>query len=516
MAKVQKKRLGEILLAKGLITHPQLTEALKNAHQHGTKLGLSLIVLGYVTERQILETLSESLKVPFIDISTKVISVETQKSFPGELVKRHNVVPIEIDNRRVTLAMEDPTDYLAIEDIRFKTDLAVYPVLASSYQLGELIKFFEQVGYAKKPYDLGHLRKLTDKMKSLVIDDLLSELVRLDGSDLHIAVGVPPSVKVANELVRLKLPIVDVETSVKLAKELLTEDQKKKLAKNGEVEIAYMKENVGRFRVVIYRQRRSLTICARNLKLEIPPFDTLGLPPVVKELALTRQGLLLVTGPAGHGKSTTLASLIDLLNENRALNIITLEDPIEYLHKHKKSNVNQRSVGEDTASFVSALKHIFRQNPDVIMIGELRDPESIYIAMKAAATGHLVLATMHTMDTCSTIDTIMNYFSGNEQKVIKQMLAESLICVVAQRLVPKKSAPGRVLAYELMQSSSRVSALIREGKPYQLKVQSTSASADMRTLESSLASLYKRGVISHEDAIYYALNKKALEDLIAM
>ncbi len=516
MAKAQKKRLGEILLAKGLISHPQLTEALKNAHQHGTKLGASLIVLGYVTEKQILETLSESLRVPFIDISTKVISVDTQKRFPGELVKRYNVVPVEIQNRRLTLAMEDPTDYAVIEDIRFKTDLTVYPVLASSYQVGEIIKFFEQVGYAKKPYELGQLKKISDKMETLNIDDLLSEMVRMDGSDLHVTVGVPPSVRVGNQLMRLKLPIVDVETSVKLVREILTDEQKKKLAKNEDVEIAYMKENVGRFRVVVYRQRRSLTICARNLKFDIPSFDTLGLPAVVKELTLTRQGLILVTGPTGHGKSTTLASLIDLINENRAFNIVTLEDPIEYLHKHKKSNINQRSVGEDTPSFVSGLKHIFRQNPDVIMIGELRDADSIYIAMKAAATGHLVLATMHTMDTCSTVDTIMNYFSGNEHNVVRQMLADSLVCVIAQRLVPRKSAPGRVLAYEIMQSSSRVSSLIREGKPYQLKVQSTSASADMQVLELSLASLYKRGIISYEDAVNYALSKKAFDDLIAL
>ncbi len=516
MAKANKKRLGEILLAKGLVSHPQLTEALKNANQHGTKLGASLIVLGYVTEKQILETLSESLRVPFIDISTKIISIETQKKFPGDLVRRYNVVPVEIKNRRLTLAMEDPTDYAAIEDIRFKTDLSVYPVLASSYQIGELIKFFEQFGYAKKPYELGRLKKVSDKMKALSIDDLLLEMVRMDGSDLHVTVGVPPSVRIGNQLMRLKLPIVDLETSVKLVRELLTDEQKKKLAKNEDVEIAYMKQNVGRFRVAVYRQRRSLTICARNLKFDIPRFDTLGLPAVVKELTLTRQGLILVTGPTGHGKSTTLASLIDLINENRSFNIVTLEDPIEYLHKHKKSNINQRSVGEDTPTFVTGLKHIFRQNPDVIMIGELRDADSIYIAMKAAATGHLVLATMHTMDTCSTIDTIMNYFSGNEHNVIRQMLADSLVCVIAQRLVPRKSAPGRVLAYELMQSSSRVSSLIREGKPYQLKVQSTSGSADMQTLEISLASMYKRGIISYEAGVNAALSKKSFDDLIAL
>jgi len=515
MATPVKKRLGEILIEKGLISHPQLTDALKKTNQTGGKLGASLISLGFITEDQLLEALSSSLGLPFIDIAKNVISVETQVRFPYDLVKRYRIVPVSIHGQLITIATEDPTDYRVIEELQFTTNYNIRPVLASSYQISEIIRFFEQVGYAKKPYDLGMLRKIQEKMKVLTVDMLLSELVRLDGSDLHVTVGAPPSVRLRNELQRLNLPMVDRDTVKRFVEELLTKDQLQKLEKMKDIEIPYMKDGIGRFRVVIYMQRHSLTICARNLKAEIPTLESLGLPSVIKDSVLTRQGLLLVTGPAAHGKSTTLASIINLLNENRALNIITLEDPIEYLHKHKKCNINQREIGEDTASFVKGLKHVFRQNPDVIMIGELRDPESIHIAMKAAATGHLVLATMHTQDTASAIDTILNYFSGNEQNVIRQQLADSLICVISQRLVPRKSGEGRCLAYELMLNSSRIAALIREGKPHQIKVQTAAVRGDMETLEYSLANMVKRGIISAEDATHYALNKKSLEDILA-
>jgi twitching motility protein PilT len=515
MPATKKKRLGEILIEKGLLGTSQLSNALKKSNQMGCRLGSSLIMLGYITEEQILSTLSEALNVPSINISNKDISVATQKAFPYEFVKKYRLIPIEVVNRQFVVAMEDPTNYAAIKEMQFKTNSPIRPVLASSYQINELLKFFEQKGYAKKPCNLSQLRLAEKKVKSLSIADLLSKMVKLDGSDLHIAVGAPPSVRVNNKIVRLNLPISSVQTVVKFATELLTDEQKRTLVKNKEIEIAYMKDKVGRFRIVIYRQRGSLTICARNLKAEIPPIEDLGLPASLKKLAMKRQGLVLVTGPAGHGKSTSLAAMVNLINEQRAVNIITLEDPIEYLHRHKKSNVVQREIGEDTASFMTGLKHIFRQNPDVIMIGELRDADSISIAIKAATTGHLVFATLHTMDTTSAIDTMLNYFKGETQNIVRHQLSTALLCVIAQRLVPKKSGTGRVLAYEIMQNSTRVANLIREGKTHQIKTQTTTAKGGIMAMEYSLASYYQRGIISYEDALSFADNDKLFNDIIA-
>jgi len=510
-----KKLLGEILIDKGIISTAQLSNALKKANQMGCRLGSSLIMLGYATEEQILKTLSEELNVPAIMIAKKVISVDTQQAFPFEFVKKYRVIPIDAAGRQLIVAMEDPTNYAVIKDIQFKTNCAIKPVLASSFQINALIKFFEQKGYGKKPCNLAQLKQEEKKIKAMSIDDLLVQMVKQDASDLHVAVGAPPSIRVNNKIVRLNLPMVTVQTVVKLSAELLTDEQKRKLIKNNEIEIAYMKDKVGRFRIVIYRQRGSLTICARNLKPEIPPLENLGIPPELKKLCMRRQGLILITGPAGHGKTTTMAAIVNHINEQRSVNIITLEDPIEYLHRHKKSNVIQRGIGEDTASFASGLKHIFRQNPDVIMIGELRDAESVSIAIKAAATGHLVLATLHSTDSPAAVDTILNYFSGDVQHIIRHKLAYALLCVVAQRLVPRKTGTGRVLACEIMLNSTRISNLIREGNTHRIKTQTTTAKGEIQSIEYSLAKFYQRGIITYEDAVSFADNEKQLIDLLA-
>jgi twitching motility protein PilT len=515
MPTTQKKRLGEILIAKGLLSEVQLTNALKKANQSGCRIGSSLIMLGYVTEEQILETLSKELHVPAIDISDRVISVDTQKAFPYEFVKKHRVIPIKMADRQFVVAMEDPTNYTVIKDIQFQINFAIKPVLASSYQVNELLRFFEQKGYGGKPCNLAQLKQAEKKIRALSMDDLLRQLVKLEGSDLHIAVGVAPSIRINNKIARLNLPMVTVQTVVKLVSELLTDEQKRELVKNKEIEIAYMKDNIGRFRIVIYRQRGSLVICARNLKAEVPSMETLGLPPELKKLAMRRQGLILFTGPAGHGKTTSLAAIVNLINEQRAVNIITLEDPIEYLHRHKKSNVIQREIGEDTASFITGLKHVFRQNPDVIMVGDLRDAESISIAIMAATTGQLVLGTLLTMDTTSAIDTILNYFTGEHQNIVKHKLANALLCVVAQRLIPKRTGAGSVLAYEIMYNSNRVANLIREGKVHQIKTQATAAKGEFQTIEYSLARLFQRGIISYEDAVSFADNESLLGSLIS-
>ncbi len=514
----KKKRLGELLIDKQVINEVQLSNALKKSNQLGLRLGGALITLGYATEEEILQALSESLNVPFMDISKKVIPVDTQMAFPYEYVKNNRVIPVRRseDNRMIIVAMEDPTDYAILKQIQQKTGLKIKAVLASSYQVNELMKFFYENGYGKKPCNLAQIKHAEEKMKSLSIDTLLAELVKREGSDLLLSVGAPPSVRINDKVKRLNLPIVEGPTLVQLVTEILTDDQKRELVSNKDIEIAYTKPDLGRFRIVIYRQKRSLSMCARNLKLVVPNIDTLGLPPQLQQFAMKRQGLILITSPAGQGKTTTVASLIDYINEKREGNIITLEDPVEYLHKHKRCNINQREIGEDTLTFSSGMKHIYRQNPDVIMISELRDAESIEIAMNAATTGHLVLSTLNTMDTTSAIDFILSHFPEGKQRIMMHLLSEALLCIVSQRLIPKKTGKDRAVAYEVLHNSSRIATLIRDGKTHQIKSQATTAKGDIEALEYSIASLYQHGIISYENALAYSDDEKRLSVMISM
>jgi len=513
MARPSRKRLGEILLEKELITHEQLTDALKKAHQQGRKLGAALTVLGYVTEEQILTALSESLRVPFIDMTHEVISVEAQKSFPEELVRAHNVVPVRLENGRLTVAMADPTDYWLVEDLRHKSGHMIQPVLASSHQISEILRFFEKTGYGRKPYNLDELRRAVDRVKSLTVDDLLGELVRRDASDLHLSVGSVPAVRVDNRLVRLDLPALDVRSALRFANSLLTEEQKARLNRQREIEITYMRDDVGRFRVVIYRQRRSLSITARNLKREIPALEEMGLPKAVRDLLSRPSGLVLVTSPPGHGKSTTAAAMVEYLNRRVPLNIVTLEDPVEFLFKHRMCNVNQREIGEDTPSFAAGLRRVFRQNPDVIMIGDLRDGEAVSLAVQAAAGGHIVIASMHAMNTTAALETLLGYFRGHEENVLRQQLADSLLCVIAQRLVPRREGKGRLLVCETLFRSPAVAAAVRAGNPGTLRTEKTAASGDMMPLDAALAAQCRAGAISMKEAMRFCEDEDRLQDL---
>ncbi len=510
-----RKRLGEILLGKALLTDRQLTDALKKAHQSGIRLGAALTLLGYVSEEQILKALSESLRVSFIDMNREVISIEAQARFPYDIVKTHTVVPVRLEGRDMIVAMTDPTDYWIVEDIRFRTNLSVKPVLASSHQLSDILKFFEQNGYARRPYDLARLKYVTEQARSLTMEDLLKDMVQRDASDLHLAVGAPPSVRVNDRLIRLDMPILDVQTAERFVNGLLTEEQKTSFSRNKELEITYMRDDIGRFRISLFRQRRSISVSVRNLRGEIPPLEELGFPKAVPEALLNQRGLVLVTSPSGHGKSTTIASMIDYLNRNAARNIITLEDPIEFLHKHKRCNVHQREVGEDTASFSSGLRHILRQNPDVIMIGEMRDAETVRTCLEAASTGPLVVTSMHATSTISALDTVMTSFSGKELQMVRQRMADSLLLAISQRLVPRKSGVGRVLAAEVLMSSPRVATLIREGRQHQIRTLTTGTGGDVVSLEACLADQCKKGLIQPPDAHRLAEDTKRLTNLLA-
>ncbi len=341
----------------------------------------------------------------------------------------------------------------------------------------------------------------------LSLEELLKKTLEQGASDLHLTVGIPPTIRKNGRLSTIgeeKLMPSDTEAYVR---SMLNEEQWKKYQETGELDLSFSLKGMGRFRVNVYKQRGTCCVAIRMVNLVIPSVEELGLPSIVTDMSKKTKGMILVTGPTGSGKSTTLALIIDLINKNRDCHILTLEDPIEYLHKHNKSIVNQREIGNDSQSYAAALRAALREDPDVILVGEMRDTETIAIAVTAAETGHLVLSTLHTIGAANTIDRIIDVFPPYQQQQIKVQLSTVIQSVISQQLLPRKDKPGRVPAIEIMVATPAVRNLIREGKTYQINSQiQTGAKFGMQAMDLSLASLYKKGIISQEDAMTYAMD----------
>ncbi|RYD04345.1 twitching motility protein pilT [Desulforamulus aquiferis] len=344
------------------------------------------------------------------------------------------------------------------------------------------------------------------------IGDILAQAVKMDGSDLHISAGVPPVVRVYGELIRMDFPKLMPKDIEELIFPILQPHQREQLDRDLELDFSYSVPGLSRFRGNIMWQRGSLAANFRVVSMSIPSFDSLGLPPAVRDLSRLPRGLVLVTGPTGSGKSTTLASIIDLINQERALNVVTIENPIEFLHSHKKSMIKQREVGIDTHSFANALRHVLRHDPDVILVGEMRDMESISIALTAAETGHLVFSTLHTQTAALAVHRIVDVYSDSMRNQVRQQLADSLQAVVAQQLIPRSDGKGRVIGVELLLTNPAVRNLIREGKEHQLyTVMQTSRSAGMQTMDQALATLCLSGKITRNMALERCVDRLELE-----
>jgi twitching motility protein PilT len=335
------------------------------------------------------------------------------------------------------------------------------------------------------------------------IDDLLEQMVELGASDLHITVGSPPAFRVRGHITRAEgfEPFDADETRAALYR-VLSSEQQKQFELNRQLDFAYSMPGLARFRVNVYYQRECVGAAFRLIPQEIKSMEELGLPPVLHTLAEKPRGLVLVTGPTGSGKSTTLAAIIDEINRTRSEHILTVEDPIEFVHRHKKCIVNQREIGPDATSFGAALKAALRQDPDVILVGEMRDLETISTALTAAETGHLVFGTLHTQSAPSTIDRIIDVFPPEQQEQVRIMIANSLQSVVTQSLLPTSDGIGRVAALEILLPDDAVRNLIRQAKIEQVySVMQTSTARGMQTMEQALADLALRRVVNIEDAI---------------
>ncbi|SNX55339.1 type IV pilus twitching motility protein PilT [Thermoanaerobacterium sp. RBIITD] len=346
-------------------------------------------------------------------------------------------------------------------------------------------------------------------------NDLLKLVVEKGASDLHITVGIPPVLRINGYLEKLDLPPLTPQDTEDMTRDLLKSDELNKLDETGDIDLSYSVKGLGRFRINAYKQRGTYSLAIRSVSLRIPTLEELGLPSVTRELALKTRGLILVTGPTGSGKSTTLASMIDLINNERNCHILTLEDPIEYLHKHKRSIVNQREIGHDSISYANALRAAMREDPDVILVGEMRDLETIQIAITAAETGHLVLSTLHTIGAAKTIDRIIDVFPPHQQQQIKVQLSNVLEGIISQQLLPKIDNSGRVVAVEVMIATPAIRNLIREGKSFQIQSMiQTGNKFGMITMDMSISQLLKRNLISMDDALTYCVDRENFSRMI--
>lgn len=348
------------------------------------------------------------------------------------------------------------------------------------------------------------------------IIELLKRMVENQASDLHIRVPSPPVLRIDGELkIQKDLPPVTAEDAEQIFEQITTPEQRQIFAVEKELDFAYSVSKLARFRVSVMRQRGTISLAFRMVPFDILTIDQLGLPQICKALILKPRGLILVTGPTGSGKSTTMAAMIHHLNENSARNVITIEDPIEYLHRNIKCIIAQRDLGDDTKSFDTALVHALRHDPDVIVVGEMRDLETISTAIRAAETGHLVMGTLHTTDAAQTVDRIIDIFPPNQQPQIRLQFSQVIEAVLSQTLLPRATGKGRVAAFEIMIANAAVRNLIREGKTFELhNVMQLSASEGMQTLDQALADLVKKKIVTLEEAQMKSSHPERLKKLL--
>lgn len=334
-------------------------------------------------------------------------------------------------------------------------------------------------------------------------------------SDVHITVGIPPKMRVNGNLIAMNYSKMMPADTLEVLLEIMTETQRERFEDRGEYDMSFSIPELGRYRVNAYKQRGSVALALRLVGTQVPSPEALGVPESVINLYERKRGLILVTGPTGSGKSTTLAAIIDKINNNRDAHVITLEDPIEYLHQHKMAMVNQREIGLDSQSYANALRAALREDPDVILVGEMRDFETISVAITAAETGHLVLSTLHTIGAASTVDRVIDVFPPHQQQQIRVQFANVLEAVISQQLIPTMDGRGRVAAFEVMHANHAVRNLIREGKSHQLvSVMQTNRKMGMITMDESITQLFYEGKIDREMAIQFAQDPDGMQNKI--
>ena len=510
----KRQRLGELLIENALISPSQLKDALRRQAQTGGQLGSILVEMGRISTDTLLDFLSRQIGVPSADLLKIDIPPHLLRLMSLEKIKMMKVLPIGIDDNTVTLAMVNPRDMISIRDIEFSLGKRVVPVVVPSAQMEMTIQRLES-----RPDTFLRSEKIEEATRSAqpqeapTLMSLLKYLAESPVKDMLLTAGVPPSIKLRNGIKRAAMEPLTAGDCERYARELMAGKDWASFAGGYDYDLAVTYPEAGRFRVTLYRQQNTVSITLRHIADALPPLGALNLPAWLKEYVVMPHGLIIVCGPSGHGKTTTLAALVDIINSGRSCNIVTLEDPVEYLHSHKKSNVNQREIGADAQSFPEGLKHIFRQDPDVIVVGEMTDAESFDIALRAAETGHLVIMAVHANSAASSIEGIINMFPPHRQNLIRTGIAENLLFVLYQRLIASKKGETAVLSHEKLINSSRVKDLIVRGNTHQIKAGTPPGSDDYSSMEWSLAKLYLAGLIGFEEGLLSAENKQFYKDL---
>lgn len=524
--RISSRRLGEFLVSRRVLSRDALDELLAREMAEGIDLTTMLQVEQIVSDNDLMLAVASELGVPFVDLADQSILPDLWGLVPEDLARGYLAVAIERRPAGVVVAMEDPADEQVITALEADLGVTVLPAAAVRE---ELLRLIEHV-YGAGPEEGGDAKAWADEPVSadavpaqparpgrgVVLDDLLTEVVRVGGSDLHLTVGSPPVVRVQGELSRMPgLPALNGSEVRRLVLGTFTQRQRERFLEIGELSTSHAIPGKGRFRVSAFVQRDSVGAVLRMVPAEIPAAEDLGLPDEVIRWANLRRGLVLVCGPHGSGMSTTLAALVDRISRSRAAHILTIEEPIEFLHKHRAGLVNQREVGEDTASFASGLRYALRQDPDVLVVGELPDVDTLRLALGAAETGHLVLATLRTVDAVQTIERIVDVFPTDLQLQVRVQLANTLRGIVVQQLVPALDG-GLALATEVLLPTPPVVECIRSGDSANLsKAILGGATSGMGTMDQSLAELVQDGIIDVEVAVDRALDPKELRYLLS-
>jgi twitching motility protein PilT len=548
MAQIQKQ-LGDVLIEQGLVTNEQLTHAMQEEQRTGQSSWKILLQQGVLSERDLVGARAAQIGLEFVDVRQTQPQTEALALVPEEIARRQLALPVAAYEGVLVVAMAEPTNHLAIQQLGETAGREIAPAAAYRADLIEAIGRGYSNGAAAAapppaapvaeappvpappsngttapaappaqggklgPEDMPmseapavtepQVAYIEESEKEPNLADFLLAVMELNGSDLHLTSGLPPMIRVHGDLHPLKgyrkLMPKDLQ---EIVYSMLTQKQREMFEENLELDVSYSLPGKARFRVNVFQQRDALGTVMRLIPFEIKTLDSLGLPPQVAEFANLRRGLVLVTGITGSGKSTSLAGLIDIINESRPEHIMTVEDPIEFLHKHKRAIVNQREVGTDTHGFSEALKRVLRQDPDVILVGEMRDLETIQTALTAAETGHLVFGTLHTQDAPQSVDRVIDVFPPHQQQQIRVQLAGTLAGVVSQQLLPTVDGKGRVVAVEVLVATPAIRNLIREGKTHQIYTSlQAGGKYGMQVMDQHLAELVKKGKVTYEMAL---------------
>ncbi len=512
-------RLARALVAGGYATETNLAPLLTEAQATGQSLGALLIERQIALPGVVVGALAQLADLPAIDLAAVVPDPQAMAVLPEWAAREHGAVALRLDGNQVAVAFGEPPSDEDVQALSGLVGLRVAPMLADPTLIAR-VSSTEDTGTSEGPGS-GRAMGPGTRVPSgsgdtmpLHIDDLLRYAVSVGASDLHLTAQMPASI-------RLHGAIRAIEGCPKLGNEMIREmvfgilpaSQRERFEAELELDTSHSIAGVGRFRLNVSLQRGTVAAALRPIPHEMPAFDTLGIPETIKSFTELRRGLVLVTGPTGSGKSTTLASLIDIINRTKPLHIVTVEDPIEFLHDHKRSIINQREIGEDTFSFAESLRRVLRQDPDVILVGELRDLETISTALTAAETGHLVFATLHTQDAPQTVDRIIDVFPTSQQEQIRVMLAATLEGVVTQQLIMNAEGTGRVACCEVLVCTSAVRNLIRSSKTHQIySLMQTGGSYGMQTMDQGLARLVHAGLISESVAYDRSRNEDDLRN----